>query len=318
MIFYFFGEDSFRSHQHLQQIIGEFKKKRDQQGYNVVILDALDISEHKILTEMQTIPFLAKKRLIVIKNILSIKDKELLTKLINIIKNNKIPETNIVVFWQAEKIGRVKEIKTLETLLKKQLYKKQFNLLKGVELEKWLQNQIKERNGKAEHNVVKYLAQNAGYDMWFLNSLLDQLISYDKKVCLKSVQLFLNEKTDDNIFNMIEAIVSGDKKRALKLLNKQRELGKNENKIFGLIIWQFKILLEMRDLFEKQDGINSLDMANKLKLHQFVVKKNLYLAKRFNLIQLKDIHQRLLDIDIKTKTGLADQSLLVDLFAVSV
>jgi DNA polymerase-3 subunit delta len=124
----------------------------------------------------------------------------------------------------------------------------------------------------------------------------------------------LNEKVDDNIFNMVDAIVSGNRKQAFKLLEEQRRLGQDSYKLFGLITWQFRILLGMRDLFDREDNLSSDQMAKKLGIHPFVAKKNLYLVKRFSLNKLKDLHRQLLDIDFKTKTGQGDQDLLVDLF----
>ena len=70
----------------------------------------------------------------------------------------------------------------------------------------------------------------------------------------------------------------------------------------------------MRDLFNRQENITSDTMAKMLDLHPFVVKKSLPFIKKYSLDKLKDIYNQLLEIDIKTKTGLADQSLLIDLF----
>ena len=363
MIIYIYGTDTFRSKQYLGQTIGEFKKKRDPQGYNVVILDGKASDTGKIIGEIKSSPFLAEKRLVVINNVLSGKDKDLLASLIELTKEKQVPNSNIVIFWQGDILGRVKEVKELEKLLKKEKYNQEFNLLKDTQLSNWIKKEVEGRGGKAEIQAINYLAQNAGYDMWFLNSLIDQLVAYtcsvipatcppvpgvgrreagiqeDSKVisnrldpCLRrddnldatvqeiglsDIQLFLDEKIDDNIFNMVEAVVSGNKKQAMKLLNEQRRLGEDDFKLFGLILWQFRILLEMRDLFEREDGIPTNQMAKRLGIHPFVVKKNLYIVKRFSLDKLKQIHKQLLEIDYKIKTSLCDQSLLIDLFVAS-
>jgi DNA polymerase-3 subunit delta len=122
----------------------------------------------------------------------------------------------------------------------------------------------------------------------------------------------LDEKVDDNVFNMVEAVVSGNRKQAYKLLTEQRRLGEEDGKLFGLILWQFRILVNLRSLFEAEDNLTADQMAKKLGLHPFVVKKNLALVKRMSLVRLKEIYEMLLDIDKKIKTGRGDQSLLID------
>jgi DNA polymerase-3 subunit delta len=79
-----------------------------------------------------------------------------------------------------------------------------------------------------------------------------------------------------------------------------------------MILRQFRILLELRDLFERDDAMRSDDLAKRLGLHPFVVKKTLPFIKRFTLTQLKTAYEQLLDFDIKTKTGQGDQSVLLD------
>ena len=106
MIIYIYGADTFRSRKYLREMVEQFKKKRDPQGYNVVFVDAQKQPE-KILGEILTAPFLAEKRMIIVENVLSISDKELLAGLMERIAKGKTPESNVVVFWQGEKTRSV-------------------------------------------------------------------------------------------------------------------------------------------------------------------------------------------------------------------
>jgi DNA polymerase-3 subunit delta len=315
MVIYIYGEDAFRSRLYLKEQVEKFKQARDPQGYNLVFVDGKKSEPGRILTEVLSVPFLAQKRLIVVENILSSSDKELLAELITRIKNKTTPESNVVIFWQGEGLGKVKEIKELETILKKEKYTQEFSLLVGSQLSNWIILEIKKRNAKISNQAVSYLVQNAGFDMWFLNSLLDQLSAYapDREIGLADVNVFLEEKIDDNIFNMVEAVVLDNRKQAYKLLEEQRRLGEDDFKIFGLVVWQFRILLMMRSVFEQQDNVTSDFMAKQLSLHPFVVKKNMSLVKRYTKKQLINIYDQLLDMDIKAKTGQADLGLMLDL-----
>ena len=316
MVIYIYGEDSYRSRQYLSDQIEKFKTARDPQGYNVAILDAQKVEPGKILSEIISSPFLAEKRLIVVENILSISDKDFLGEMIERVKEKKVPESNVVIFWQSEKLSKVKEAKEFEVILKKEKYAHEFGALEGSALSAWIVAEVKKRNGKISNPAISYLAQNTAGDIWFLTSLLDQLTAYaaGKEIELSHVNLFLDEKVDDNAFNMVEAVVSGNKKQAYKLLQEQRRIGEDNFKIFGLIIWQFRILLAGRSLFDVSENMSSDAMAKELGVHPFVLKKNLALIKRYNKKQLSDIYAQLLDMDWKAKTGQADLGLALDLF----
>lgn len=315
MLIYIYGEDTFRSRNYLKQQVERFKKERDPQGMNVVVLDGIKDGD-RIWGEILATPFLAEKRMVVVQNVLSNKDQEVLESLIAGIKEKKVPEMNVVIFYQSEAVGKSKVAKDLHALLAKEKWAREFENLVGYSLSNWIKTEVAERGGAINSAAVSYLAQNAGQDTWYADSLMDQLVAYavGREIALADVQLFLEEKVDDNVFNMVDAIVVGNRKLAFKLIEEQRRRGEEDGMIFGMVLRQFRILISMRDLFNRQENITSDTMAKMLDMHPFVVKKSLPFIKKYSLDKLKDIYRQLLEIDIKTKTGLADQSLLIDLF----
>jgi DNA polymerase III subunit delta len=328
MIIYLYGADTFRSRQYLKKTIAKFKQERDPQGYNVVLVDGTKEAASKIMAEIQSAPFLAERRMIVVENILSSKDIEVITGIAEKIKAEKFSSSNVVVFWQGEKLGKTKEIKTLDKLLQKEKYAQQFGELKGAQLVGWIEAEVKERAGKITRTAASYLAEQASSDSWRLSSIIDQLVAYAwrradvngvtqkdrNEIQIADVKMFVEEKLDDNIFSMVDAIAQGNRKQAFKLLQYQREQGEDDGKIFGLLVWQFRIMLVMGDLLEREDGLTSDQLAKKLKIHPFVAKKNLGVVKRQPLAKLQQYYQELLDMDKQTKTGAAPQPLLIDLF----
>lgn len=316
MLLYIYGGDTYRSRQFLKKSIDEFKNKRDPQGYNTLIFDVAKEAPDRILGEIATLPFLAEKRMVVLQNILSNSNKDFLEKIIDLIKGKKIPESVVVVFWQAEPIGKTSEAKKLAEVLAKEKFSYEFAPMVPTEISNWIIKEGKERGGKISKAAADFIAQNIGEDMWLVNSLIDQLIAYRgaDEILSADVKLFIEEKIDDNIFNMVDAIVAGDKRTAYKLLKKQRDMGQEDSFLFSMILRQFKILLQMRDLWERGDNLTSDQFAKILGLHPFVAKKSLPLVRRYSLDQLKRIFDELLMIDKKTKTGLADQSMLIDFF----
>lgn len=314
MIIYLYGEDTFGSRLYLSQQIERFKKERDPQGMNVVFLDGQKQNSSQLWNEIASSPFLAEKKMVIIKNILSTKDAEVLESFVGGIKENKIPEKNVIIFWQGETLGKSKMAQELQKTLAKEKWAKEFPALVGASMAAWIKTEVVNRGGSIANVAATYLSQNIGKDTWYANSLIDQLLAYahKKEISLADVQIFLEEKTDDNIFNMVDAIVAGNKKAAFKMLTEQRRLGEEEGYIFSMILRQFRILISMRDLFNRQENISSDEIAKLLSLHPFVAKKSLPLIKKYSLDKLKNMYTQLLEIDIKTKTGFADQSWLID------
>ena len=319
MILFLYGADTFRSRQQLKKMVEKFKADRDPQGYNTTVLNCADTknTDGQILEQFVAIPFLAEKRMLVLENLLSATGRgDLQEEILKRIKEKKNNDSTVLLFWEGEGVPKTKVSKELFEILKKEKFAQEFALLAGVKLVEWVESEYASRGGKISRYAAQYLAQNIGGDMWRLNSVIDQLVAYKNgsEIELTDTHLFLEEKIDDNIFNLVDAIVAGQQKKSFEMIQEQYRKGEDAGYVFSMLLRQFRILLEIRDLYEREDCLPSDIIAKKLDLHPFVVKKSLPFVKRYTLQNLKDIYQRLLEIDIKTKTGQGDQSLMLDLF----
>jgi len=316
MIIFLYGKDTYRSRQQLKKMVDKFKVDRDPQGFNVVELDCDKDTGANIMQQLLTAPFLAEKKMIVLKNLLSASEhKDFLSELMTRIDGKRLPEENIILFWEGNDTFKTKNAKTLFEKLKKEKFVQSFPEMRGLELSNWVKSEIVSRGGKIEPKALNFLLQNFGNDMWSLSTIIDQLLSYtSQEISLEDVQKFLGEKVDDNIFNLIDFIVGKQKNKVFKMIRKQYENGEDAQFIFAMILRQFRILLELREVYEKQDNMHSADLAKILGIHPFVVTKSMAFVKRYTLNQIKDIYLKLLEIDTKTKTGQGGQSFLLDVF----
>ncbi len=314
MIIFIHGEDTFRSRKYLQEQIEEFKKKRDPSGLNVLLLDGKNEKAEKIFTEISTAPFLAERRMIVIKNVLSNKDEKTLTQIIQALNDKKIPEINVVVFFQEEDVGKSKLVQELFSLLKKQQYIYEMNFLSEKEIKNWIITEVKKRGGKINSLTVENIFRVTQKDSWLLNSLLDQLLAYKDKeeITIEDVFLFVEEKIEDNIFTLAEAVAYGDKAKALKMIAEQRKNGAEDGFIFSMILRQFRILTQARDALEKNPQANAEVIAREIGQKPFVIKKIWSLLQKDKSWFLQ-AYELFLDMDLKIKTGISDQETLLDL-----
>lgn len=319
MILYLFGEDTFRSKQYLSESVEQFKKQRDPRGYNTTVLDGKKVQAGKLFSEINAAPFLAEKRLVVVENLLSSSDKEMLAEFHKRLEEKKFPEGTVLICWQGEALSKVKEAKELHGALQKEKYAREFSPLTGVKLSAWVQKEVELRGGKIDLEAVSELTKNVT-DMWQLNTLLNQLVAYKNKetITLSDVGMFVEEKIDDNVFNLVDAVISGNHKTAFKLLSDQKKAGEDAVHLFGLLLWQFRVLLQISDFLEREPHTGSDEIANMLKIHPFVAKKSFAIAKRYSLSKLEAIYDRMLEMDLKMKTGQAEMAALLDLFVAKI
>ena len=319
MILFIYGPDTFRSRQYLDKIVAKFKADRDPAGYNVVTIDAEDASTSgSLLSELFASPFLAEKRMVVIKNLLSAKLSEVREEVGEIIKNNLLPDSTVAVFWERTDEFKSKDVKTLFELLQKEKYKEHFAALDSGEAVAWFRGQVETAGSTLGRGVAEAAVKLAGVDSFTLKNLADQLVNYrpGKEITLADLNEFVEEKADDSIFNLVDAIVAGRVQPALAMMREQYRRGEDEQYILGMLIRQFRIMLQIADSLEQNPSVTPDILAKQLSLHPFVVKKTIPLVKKFSLPDLKHRFSQLAEFDLKTKTGQGDLATLLDILVV--
>ncbi|MDP1884481.1 MAG: DNA polymerase III subunit delta, partial [Candidatus Moranbacteria bacterium] len=85
--------------------------------------------------------------------------------------------------------------------------------------------------------------------------------------------------------------------------------------VFSMYVYQFRIILKVADLDGQYHG-NDYAIAQASGLHPFVVKKSLSQVRNFPMAKLKEIYQKLSDLDTQIKTGRIDIRVALDKFIV--
>ena len=320
MIIFIHGDDSFRSWHKLQDIKKKFKEKVDITGSNIVVMEGDDFDINLLREQILSPALFSKERMIIIKNLLqqglSKKNQEQVIELID-----KADE-NIVVFWEF-----MSDSDQLKKIIKTQLYQRlnrekfaqEFKNLSAVQLEKWVINHAKQEGTEIKQAVARSLISLTGNDLWHVYNELNKLILYkkDKEITSKDLELLVEARVSDNIWLFTDSLAKNNKFQALKLFKNQLLVGSDPSELFGKMVWQFRILILVKEVLDKNDFTSS-EIAKELGIHPYVVQKSLSLVKNFTLPQLKRIYQLLLKTDIQMKTGTKNQELLLDLLILNI
>jgi len=277
----------------------------------LAVFDIEETEFKNIKEAIQAQPFLAKSRLIIVNSLASKGHKSIQEKFYDLIDNKEIPESNEVILFEA---GKVKKNIRLYKIIKKLGKIEEFNPLFGYQLNKWIENEVRNRGGKIGNGAISKLAAYVGNDLNQLNCEIDKLIVYkgNQEITEEDISMQVKAKLDDNIFNFVDALGRKDKSTALQLLHEQIEQGQNEIYLLGMISYQLRNLISIKSLSDS--GVNQNEIASRAKLHPYVVKKTMSQIRSFDLEKLKVMYHDLLEADISFKTGGAfNKKLLLDM-----
>ena len=347
----FFGDDDFTIAEEIKKEKEAFEKKGG--GINIHEIDwsnqvlSKDEKLNKLQDSLMSGSLFSANKLLIIKNSLfslskkkkkdedeedksSTDEKQKL-----ILKYFENLQKEIKIFFIEEGLDkRKKTYKELIKLEKSGLAEiKEFEIPADFKFENWIKDRVEKFGGNIKKDALnvfaislgKGLAQkdrsgkiNQAYNLWEASNEIEKLVNYcgKEEIEKKDVDLLVRSKVDMNIFNLIDSISSGNKTKAILLLNKQLEEGLNENYILTMFVYQFRNLIKIKSFLDQ--GLASQQIVSQTKMHPFVVQKSIQQCQNFDTQTLRRIYKKLFDADMAMKTGKMDARLVLDLIVVSV
>jgi len=321
MIILFYGLNTYTRKEKVKEIIEEYKKHH-QSGLNFIRISFLKggtsfgeqkMDDFKMATK--TISMFDEKKLIIIEDIFN-QNEQAQEELVNYLKNKKIHQNkDLIVLILAEKIdSKSKLLKFLKN--KAQIQK--FELLSPSQLRKWAKDYVEQKNRKIDSNTIDLLIKYTGNNLWRISRELDKLSAFkDQRILQEDVEKLVKPEIEIDIFKTIDALGNKNKEKALKLLNDHFKKGDAEAYLLDRFVYQFRNLIKIKSFLEIYPEMRSYrEMALKLELHPFVIKKSISQAKNFKLEDLKKIYHKLFAIDLDTKLGKINMKTALEMFII--
>ncbi len=190
-----------------------------------------------------------------------------------------------------------------------------FPLPAGPELADWILRRARGKGVNIEPRAVDLLASYIGNDLRLLDQELEKLAAYvtDRGTITRAdVETLVASVREASIFQMVDALGSRDRRRAVVLLRRLLQEGKAPLYILTMIVRQFRLLLEAREL--EAEGVPPAEMAREMDVQPWLASKILKQAHNFRPSDLEAILAQLLDIDVGIKTGQLQGPVALELF----
>jgi len=312
MIIFLYGPDTYRSRQKLNEIIERYKKT-SKSGLSLKYFDFEKDSYQKFKDELQAISMFQENKLAVLENAFSSADFKG-----KFLKNSKelTDSNNIILFYEGR--NEVPKNDFLFKFLEKNAKLQEFEFLTGQKLKNWVKKEFEKYQCHISDRALEKLLEFTGNDLWQVANEIKKLAAYRMKqeVGEQDIELLVRAKIEADIFKTIDAISSRNKKQALILIHKHLEKGDSPLYLLSMINFQFRNLLEIKDLVERNTPYYLIPKISNL--HPFIIKKSYQQVQRFTLGQLKKIYHRIFEIDLQIKTGELEPKIALDILVASI
>jgi DNA polymerase III subunit delta len=342
MLLTLLGPDRYSVAQALKNHLAKHAPESDALGdLNLTRLDGARLAPDELARAVQSIGFLAERRVIVVEGLMSRfsggkqaageggeggeaqqqdespargrakVDPSLAEAFAAVL--GSVPDTTVLIL--VERGGVAKNNALLKAASR---YGKVEEYLppKGAALERWIANHGKELGVKVTPGAQAALASSMPDPQGLANELekLALYVGEGGTVDERALRAISSASRQEDVFEMTSAVARRDTKGALLQLQRLLEGGTAPEGILPVLAWQVRTLMQVRDMIDRK--VPESYMAERAGMSDFVVRKTLGQARQFSMPKLLQIHNRLLELDHAVKTGRAEADLSLDALVV--
>ncbi|MBA7480144.1 putative protein YqeN [subsurface metagenome] len=282
---------------------------------NTTTLDGQQMTLDQLRTVCETLPFLAERRLVIVKGLLERfepRGKSSRRKKITRVTNHQneykslgayisqLPDSTILVL-----IGnRVTSKNPLFSELSARAKVKSFPLLRGTRLRQWIQGHATREGGTISPQAIDLLAKLVGGNLWIMANEINKLTLFTsgRRIEEGDVKMIVSYAQQANVFAMVDAILEFKTGLAEQSLHQLLQRGASSAYLLVMLSRQVRMIVRVKELRNQRKS--EIEIRNNLGLaSDFVWKKTMEQAKRYPLGRIKEAYHKLLEADLSIKTG---------------
>ena len=322
MIYLLYGEDSLSVEEMLASLRADAGSE-ELYDINATTLNGATASIAELEAAWSTIPFMADKRIVVVRNLLarmeqrrggSARSKGADGEWGDIGERlSHVPDSTDLIFVDA-RLGRgnpmLRAIRPLAQV-------HEFRLPSIREMPGWVRQRVDRMGAAIEPGAVSALVDAMGNDTRLVDMELRKLALYrtDQIIRRQDVEAMVSYAREANIFAAVDATLEGNTGIALRLVHQLLDAGRPSTYVISMLARQVRFLILAKDL--KTRGHRSQEIGNALSISGYPLTKTMQQEGRFSAERLVEVHRRLLEADLSIKTGAADEEMALDTLIVA-
>lgn len=308
MLYLCHGENELALSEAVADISARLDIPPDMRSLNTIVLEGAT-SLGELRRAASAIPFLGGARLVIARDMLSKAKGQDAQEIADYLPD--VPPTTCLIFAEGQGLPAKHPVRVAVSKLGEE---RRFELPKARDLMGWIRDRVKSYGGGIEPAAANLLAQNIGLNLRLLDQEIRKLRLYcgeRQTITAEDVQVMVPYvQSADVIFDMVDALGQRDPRRAASHLHRLLDVGEHPLGLFGMIVRQFRLLIQTRWLMDR--GSTEGQIAERLKLHPYVAQKVRAQSTRFTLEQLHAAYRLLGATDLSIKRGLLEADVALD------
>lgn len=307
MNYILYGENETEIEKYIEKIIKEenIENKITYNYKECKIEDVLEECAYQDLFGSKKMVILNESEFLTAKSTLENKNLETYIE-------NSNPTTTLIFKIITEKLD---ERKKLVKQLKTKVTVKEFKLLDESSIATYIKKYYEDLNFKIEFAAIKEIEERLKANTKIIDKELEKLYLYkinEKEITVEDVKKVTIKYNENEIFELINAVVKNDKQKIFTLYKELIENKEEPAVIITLLANQFRLMYQANILAES--GMDSGKIAGKLKEHPYRVTLALRESRDIEEKKILNMLESLADIDRKIKMGLIDRIKALETF----
>lgn len=295
-LYFLHGEETFM----IDEALGKMRESILGDGlpdFNLQTFYASDCKVEDIIDAAGTLPMMAERRLVIVKQAhdLSAAELEKLTELVE-----KPVDSTSVIFVAAKVDMRKKFFKLFESKGVMVKFQKPFD----NQLNPWITYIAKKYDKTLAPEALEVLKEWVGSSLTDINNELckvAQFIGSRKQIEVDDIRNVVSRIRVDTVFELVNCMGRGDAASSFTHLANLLDNGQNEIGCLAMIIRHFRILMLCQEALK--EGLSQAQIASRVGVHGFFIKDYISQAKEQDMNHLLKVYDVLLDTDRALKSN---------------
>ncbi len=285
------GPNGYLLEQREQQIRENFIAENGSLALEII--DGEETTAPSVKEAVSSLPFLAPKKLVVIKRLGQ--NKQIADDLTDILDSKNDQTQLVIVEPRIDKRGSY--YKNLKKLSKLEEFKEQ----KEGDLARWIINFTKAKGVNISFTDANFLVERIGPNQMTLVKELTKLIIFEPNITRSNIEDLTEPSPKGTIFNLLDSAFSKNYKKTIELYDSLRVQKVEPQNILAMIVWQLHIVALVEASKKPPDTV-----ARESGFHPFVVEKSSKIARLVGRTRIKSLLAELCEIDLTIKSQMID------------